>query len=148
MTTGFVKYITTLFFAALVILLIVGLAFEAQKVWKYGWVACVFLLLGVLLVLLGFGDSKSMELNLQKCIARYHARKTTGHAKHAPVFGDPEDARYFDGDDRPLPPSLTHRIAIYTQSRRRKDPVHFKNDLLASSSFNALVRQEMRAGRL
>ena len=148
MTTGFVKYITTLFFAAIIMLLVVGLACEAQKVWKYGWIACVLVLLAVLLVLLGFGDSKAMEHNLQKCIARYHARKTSGQAKHAPVFGNPEDLRYFDGDDRPLPASLTHRIAVYTQSRRKKDPVEFKNALSASSSFNALVRQEMRAGRL
>ncbi|MEJ2721471.1 MAG: hypothetical protein P8181_10090 [bacterium] len=148
MTTGFVKYITTLFFAVLILLLILGLAFEAQKVWKYGWATCVFLLIGILLVLVGFGDSNSVELNLQKCIARYHAHKHAGRGKDRPVFGDPDDTRYFGGDDRPLPASLAHRIAVYTQFRKRKDPNGFKSDIAAASSFNALMRRELKSGKL
>jgi len=148
MTTGFVKYVTALFFAVLVMMLVAGLALETQKVWKYGWVACVLVLLGVLLVLLGFGDSKFMEHNLQRCIARFHARKSWRRSKERPVYGDPDDQGYFDGDDRPLPACLTHRVAVYTQLRRRRDPDALQKDIAESSSFNALIRQEIRAGRL
>ncbi|UCH82955.1 MAG: hypothetical protein JSW50_10825 [Candidatus Latescibacterota bacterium] len=148
MTTGFVKYITALFFAVLVMTLVAGLAYETQKVWKFGWVACVLLLLGILLVLLGFGDSKSMEHNLQRCIARFHARKSPRRAKDRPIYGDPDDPGYFESDDRPLPACLTHRVAVYTHLRRRRDPDGLQGDVAKSSSFNALIRREIRAGRL
>ena len=148
MTSGIGKYVAALIFAMFVMTMVAGLAYATEKAWEHGWLVCVFVLLVILLALLGFGDSNSVELNLERCIARFHARKTMGRAKERPVFGDPDDPRYFDGDDRPLPANLTHRVAVYTHARRLKDPEGFDRDLDGATSFNALIRREIRAGRL
>lgn len=64
-----------------------------------------------------------------------------------PMFGDPSDTTHGTGEDRPLPHELKDRINIYIETRFN-DPEQFKAEMLSSSSFNATVRKEIRAGRL
>ncbi len=65
-----------------------------------------------------------------------------------PVYGDPEDTEHTSGDDRPLPYELRNRIAAYTKKRWATDPEKFLLDIDKSSTFNALVRKEIRSGNL
>ncbi len=60
------------------------------------------------------------------------------------VYGEP-DGR--SGDDRPLPWELKHRIVCYIESYYR-DPVSFTSLIENESSFNSLVRKEIRTGNL
>lgn len=68
--------------------------------------------------------------------------------KHHPIFGNPEDTTHTQGDDRPLPEELKDRINIYVEKRFTSDPEKFKEEIEQSSTFNALVRKEIRAGKL
>ena len=65
-----------------------------------------------------------------------------------PMYGDPSDTSKSSGDDRPLPFELKDRIDRYIEMCREQGADSFKVDLEASSSFNALVRLEMRNGKL
>ena len=65
-----------------------------------------------------------------------------------PVFGNPEDQSKQQGENRPLPESLKDRINIYIQRRTTDNPEKYKKDLEQSSSFNALVRKEIKNGNL
>jgi len=47
-----------------------------------------------------------------------------------------------------LPFELKDRINIYTQKRSQTDPEKFKNEIAESSSFNALIRKEIRNGKV
>jgi hypothetical protein len=64
------------------------------------------------------------------------------------IFGDTEDTSHTSGDDRPLPYELKLRIIEYSEKRNRDDKDKYKEDMEDSSSYNALVRQEIRAGNL
>ena len=68
--------------------------------------------------------------------------------KYHPIFGDPDDTSTSSGDDRPLPYELKDRINIYIQHRATNNTDNYKKDIEASSSFNSLVRREIRGGRL
>jgi polyhydroxyalkanoate synthesis regulator phasin len=68
--------------------------------------------------------------------------------KYFPIFGDPDDISTSSGDDRPLLYELKDRINIYIQHRATNDSDNYKSDIESSSSFNALVRREIRNGRL
>lgn len=68
--------------------------------------------------------------------------------KHFPIFGDPADTTTSTGDDRPLPFELKDRINLYIQERSQRDPAKYKKDMAESSSFNALIRKEIRAGNV
>ncbi|MBL7131178.1 MAG: hypothetical protein ISS45_07240 [Candidatus Omnitrophica bacterium] len=68
--------------------------------------------------------------------------------KAHPNFGDPDDTTHDAGDDRPLPFELKNRINIYIQKRFLSDPAEFKREIEQSLTFNALIRKEIRAGRL
>ena len=68
--------------------------------------------------------------------------------KFRPMYGDPSDTSKSSGDDRPLPFELKDRIDRYIEMCREQGADSFKADLEASSSFNALVRLEMRNGKL
>ncbi len=68
--------------------------------------------------------------------------------KSHPIYGDPNDTSESSGDDRPLPNELKDRINRYIETRSQQGADSFKADLEASSSFNALVRGEMRNGNL
>ncbi len=64
-----------------------------------------------------------------------------------PLYGDPDDTRNTTGDDRPLPYELKDRVNRYIV-RRAVDPHAYKRDVDGSSTFNALIRQEIRASNL
>ena len=64
------------------------------------------------------------------------------------MYGDPDDTSQTQGDDRPLPYELKDRVNVYALRRATTDQEQFKADIESSSSFNALVHREIRAGRL
>jgi len=64
------------------------------------------------------------------------------------MYGDPNDTSKSSGDDRPVPFELKDRINRYIEMRAEQGADSFKADLEASSSFNALVRLEIRNGNL
>ncbi|MBX4206600.1 hypothetical protein KW784_02335, partial [Candidatus Parcubacteria bacterium] len=68
-------------------------------------------------------------------------------AKHHPVFGNPEDISHGQGDDRPLPEELKDRINIYVEKQGLGNS-EFKKKIDSTSTFNALVRQEIRNGNI
>jgi len=71
-----------------------------------------------------------------------------GIRKGYPVFGDPDDTSHSTGEDRPLPYELKNRINIFVQKRLQKDPEKFKKEIEESSTFNALVREEVKKGNV
>ena len=68
--------------------------------------------------------------------------------KFHPVYGDPNDDSQSSGDDRPLPFELRDRINIYIAKMVGKESEEYKGEMEASSSFNALIRKEIRNGNL
>jgi hypothetical protein len=68
--------------------------------------------------------------------------------KYFPIFGDPDDTSTSSGDDRPLPYELKDRINIYIQNRSTDSGANYKKDIEKYSSFNSLVRREIKSGRL
>ncbi len=68
--------------------------------------------------------------------------------KHHPIFGNPEDTTHTQGDDRPLPEELKDRINIYIENQFINNSEKFKKEIEQSTTFNALVRKEIRAGKL
>jgi hypothetical protein len=68
--------------------------------------------------------------------------------KIRPIFGDPDDTSTSTGEDRPLPWELKNRINIYIQNRSQTNKEKFKNEIAESSSFNALIRKEMKNGKV
>ncbi|NMB47992.1 hypothetical protein GYA13_00925 [Candidatus Kuenenbacteria bacterium] len=67
--------------------------------------------------------------------------------KYHPDHGDPNKAKV-SGDDAPLPEELKDRINIYIEKRATTDPEQYKKDIENSSTFNALIRKEIKAGLL
>lgn len=65
-----------------------------------------------------------------------------------PIFGDPDDIAHTTGEDRPLPYELKDIINIYVEQRGQTDTEQFKKDIEESSSFNALVRKEIKRGNI
>ena len=65
-----------------------------------------------------------------------------------PVYGDPRDTTHGAGDDRPLPHELKDRVNVYVQRQIQIDLAAFRQRLAGSSSFNALLRHEIREGNL
>jgi len=68
--------------------------------------------------------------------------------KFYPIYGDPDDTSVMAGEDRPLPIELKLRVNIYMTRRRQADSEQFIKDLEESSSFNALIRREIKKGDL
>lgn len=68
--------------------------------------------------------------------------------KYYARFGGSEDTTVDSGEDRPLPEELKFRIVSYIEKRVATDNDKYKKDLESSSSFNALVRKEIKAGSL
>jgi hypothetical protein len=67
--------------------------------------------------------------------------------KHYPNYGAPTNISIHTSEDRPLPYELGNRVNIYIE-KRFKLKVAFEAELNDFSSFNALVRQEIRKGNL
>ncbi len=68
--------------------------------------------------------------------------------KAYPIFGDPKDARDVKGDDRPLPFELKNRVSKWADVALGKESVRDASQQPPITSMNALVRSEIRAGRL
>ena len=63
-------------------------------------------------------------------------------------MGNPDDTAHTTKDDRPLPYELKDRINIYVEKRRQSDPNKFRKEIEQSSTFNALVRKEIKKGNI
>jgi hypothetical protein len=74
--------------------------------------------------------------------AAIHARK------FHPYYGEPDDTRVTSGDDRPLPIELMGREDAWFEKARSQGLDALRQRLQKSSSYNALMRTEIRAGRL
>lgn len=68
--------------------------------------------------------------------------------KFHPIYGDPDDTTHTKGNDRPLPCELKDRVNIYIEKRTKIDPEKYKREIKQSSTFNALIRKEIKAGNL
>jgi len=68
--------------------------------------------------------------------------------KFFPMFGDPDDTTHTKGNDRPLPYELKDRINIYIEKYKKKDPNMLKKVIENSSTFNSLIRNEIKSGNL
>ena len=65
-----------------------------------------------------------------------------------PTYGDPDDLPMTAPADNHLPPELKRRIDRYIQKRLEIDGNSLKEEMEASTTFNALVRREIRNGNL
>lgn len=68
--------------------------------------------------------------------------------KFHPIYGDPDDTSIMTGEDRPLMPELRDRVNTYVMKKNQEDPEKFKKEIEESSTFNALIRQEMKKGNI
>jgi hypothetical protein len=68
--------------------------------------------------------------------------------KSCPSYGDPNSLSDASPEDKPLPPELKLRIDFYISKRKETDPDTFKEQMEGNSTFNALVRKEIRNGNL
>ena len=69
-------------------------------------------------------------------------------AKRFPVYGDPEHLVLENEDDRPLPYELKWRVNRYISKRTAADPDRYREEVDASTSLNALLRNALRQGQL
>lgn len=67
--------------------------------------------------------------------------------KYHPIFGDLSDETHGSGDNRPLPPELKDRINMYIEKQGINNP-DYKKKIDSFSSFNSLIRNEIREGRV
>ncbi len=67
--------------------------------------------------------------------------------KFHPMFGDPEDTQYAQGEDRLLPVELKDRINRWIE-KNTANPQVFKNRLGIYSSMNAFIRAEIKGGNI
>lgn len=68
--------------------------------------------------------------------------------KYNPMYGDPDDESKLIGEDRPLPEELKERINIYIEKRMITDPEVYKKEIEDSSTFNSLIRKEIKQGNI
>ena len=68
--------------------------------------------------------------------------------KFHPIYGDPDDTSVTTGEDRPLMPELKDRVNTYVMKKNQADPEKFKQDIEESSTFNALIRNEIKKGSI
>lgn len=67
--------------------------------------------------------------------------------KYYPTYGDLNDETHGKGDDKPLPFELKNRINIYIE-RQGAGNSEFKKEVESYSTFNALVRAEIKKGNI
>ena len=65
-----------------------------------------------------------------------------------PIYGDPDDKSHTTGDDGTLPHELKDRVNIYIEKRGRTNPEQYKREIENSSTFNALIRKEIKKGNI
>lgn len=68
--------------------------------------------------------------------------------KYHPMYGEPNDTSNSSGKDRPLPYELKDRVNAYIEKKTLSDPDGLKKQVEQLSSFNALVRKEIRKGHI
>jgi hypothetical protein len=68
--------------------------------------------------------------------------------KFHPMYGDPKDTSKTTGDDRPLLDELRNRVNGYIEKRSETDPEEYKKEIEKSTTFNSLVRGEIRKGNI
>jgi len=68
--------------------------------------------------------------------------------KSFPIFGGPEDTKNVKGDDRPLPFELKERINQWVGTALQDKALETATSSRSAGSMNALIRNEIRAGRL
>lgn len=68
--------------------------------------------------------------------------------KYHPIYGDPSDTTHTKGKDRPLPVELKDRINIYIEKKTTTDQKEYKKEIEESSTFNALIRMEIKKGNI
>lgn len=68
--------------------------------------------------------------------------------KFLPIYGEPHEMSQEAENDRPLPYELRHRVTRYAERRAAADVEEYLRDIINSTSFNALVRKEIRAGNI
>lgn len=68
--------------------------------------------------------------------------------RYCPIFGDPCDSSDSDNRHNPLPFELKNRVNIYNEKRQKTDPEQFKKEIEESSSFNFLIRKEIKKNNL
>ncbi len=67
--------------------------------------------------------------------------------KYHPIYGDTNDKTHGSGDDRPLPFELKDRINIFVEKQGINNQ-EFKKQIDSFSTFNALVRKEIKDGNI
>ena len=65
-----------------------------------------------------------------------------------PLFGEVDEAPTDSPDDRPLPYELKERVRRYVQKRAILEAAALTREIEDSSSFNHLVRKELKRGNL
>lgn len=68
--------------------------------------------------------------------------------KFYPIYGDPQDTTHTSGDDKPLPYEIKDRVNRYIERRSQTDPDKCKKEIEESTTFNAIVRKEIRRGNI
>ena len=87
---------------------------------------------------------KSNELSEEKAMDKAEAQVRKFHL----IYGDPKDTTRTSGDDRPLPYELKNKINIYIEKRVEENFKKYKKEVDQSSTLNALIRKEIKAGNL
>jgi len=64
------------------------------------------------------------------------------------MFGDIDDTSVTTGDDRPLPHELKDRINIYIIKQTNENLEKYKSNIESATTFNSLIRKEIKAGNL
>jgi hypothetical protein len=91
-----------------------------------------------------------IDFNLMRLTDRHGMRPEQAKSafmRRFPVFGNPDGSDWATGEDRLLFVELERRVGSYYIGRNREDPKVFEQDINRSSSFNALIRRDMRTGR-
>jgi hypothetical protein len=88
----------------------------------------------------------NVQANLRQGMTQQEAEAHS--RKIHPLYGNPDDTSVAHGDDRPIPVELKDRIDIYIERRSKEKGDRYESDMLGASSFNALIRRELRVGRI
>lgn len=68
--------------------------------------------------------------------------------KYFPNYGNDQEVSTGEGNNRPIPYELKDRVNIWLEKQSPENSTRLKDRLEQSSSFNAVVREEIHAGRL
>jgi hypothetical protein len=98
-----------------------------------------------------------LKVDEQRRTTQYLRHRQSGLSKgeagarvrmYYPTYGDPDDLPEANPDDNHLPHELKRRIDRYIQKRLEVDGEALKKEMEAATTFNALVRKEIKNGNL